>query len=102
MADVDHLVDLLDCPRWDQKLGAFEHKEFLVFAVLYDMNIWPSIFQLFSKFQEDAPEPWRHLADVFRVETLNKREVVVVHLHLFVVDDVVVKFSDGKQSARGL
>ena len=47
VADVDHLKDLLDCPRWAQKLGTFEHKEFLVFAVLYDMKIWPSIFQLF-------------------------------------------------------
>ena len=39
------------------------------------------------------------MADVFCVETLNELEVVVVHLHLLVVDDVVVQFPDGKQSA---
>ena len=57
---------------------------------------------VFGKLQEDAPKPWGHLADVFRVKGLNKGEVVVVNLHLFVVHDVVVEFSDGKQGARGL
>ena len=57
---------------------------------------------MFSKLQKDAPESGRHLTDVLGVESLNEWKVIVVHLHLFVVDDVVVKFYDGKQSARGL
>ena len=57
---------------------------------------------MFCQFQVDAPESGRHLTDVFGVEALDEGEVVVVHGHLLVVYDVVVKLPDGKQRARGL
>ena len=48
MADVHNLEYVLDRTWGYQELCAFVHKKFLLFVVFHNMEVWPSIFELFD------------------------------------------------------